>query len=447
MIKAKIFTKINYKKLIIIIFLFVVAIAISLFFCKNLIVNYIVKDKLLELNTSYNINVSYNTLKIKGLNTLYLSNLKIWENKEPALLTLDSLEAKIDFPSLLLLKIKLQQILINELKIDLIKKDSISNYDFLFKTQDSSKIKKNINIEDNHSSFGRTSNNIFGLLTKFIPKDGNINFMQICERRDSNFVRFNISALQIKDYHLSTQVSVCEDNQMQKWQIVAVYDKSTNCIKAKSTASPSSSLSYIKLPYLARRFGAQITLDSLAFSIKQQRLTRDSAEIQAKMNISGLNLYHQAISPEQINLNKASFNYKLHLGRRCLELDSSSTFIINSLSLSPYIRLIKNTNNKGIQIADPLAPWHLTISLNKALFNSQLFFESLPKGLFENLEGLKTVGKLAYNFYLDVDFSNPDSLKLSSSVLKDGFRLESFGKEDLSKLDMVKMMDIYLKST
>lgn len=52
----------------------------------------------------------------------------------------------------------------------------------------------------------------------------------------------------------------------------------------------------------------------------------------------------------------------------------------------------------------------------ETLVPSEELFGSLPKGLFENLEGLGTTGQLAYHFLLDVDFSQLDNLKFESEL-------------------------------
>lgn len=68
------------------------------------------------------------------------------------------------------------------------------------------------------------------------------------------------------------------------------------------------------------------------------------------------------------------------------------------------------------------------------MFPSEELFGSLPKGLFENLEGLSTTGQLAYHFLLDVDFSQLDSLKFESELKEKDFRILHYGKTDLGKM-------------
>jgi len=61
-------------------------------------------------------------------------------------------------------------------------------------------------------------------------------------------------------------------------------------------------------------------------------------------------------------------------------------------------------------------------------------FGSLPKGLFSNLEGIKTSGELAYHFFLDANFALLDSLKLESELKERNFRIVNYGVTDLGKM-------------
>ena len=51
---------------------------------------------------------------------------------------------------------------------------------------------------------------------------------------------------------------------------------------------------------------------------------------------------------------------------------------------NPYLRAEKEKGN-----------WHFTAAVNKSWFPADDLFSSLPKGLFSNLEGIKTSGELA----------------------------------------------------
>ena len=73
--------------------------------------------------------------------------------------------------------------------------------------------------------------------------------------------------------------------------------------------------------------------------------------------------------------------------------------------------------------------------MNKRDFPADQLFSSLPKGLFYNLEGLRTEGTLSYHFRLDLDFGQVDSLILESTLKAKGFQILAYGNTDLRKMN------------
>ena len=66
---------------------------------------------------------------------------------------------------------------------------------------------------------------------------------------------------------------------------------------------------------------------------------------------------------------------------------------------------------------------------------AQDFFESLPTGLFTNLEGIKTSGQLQYSLDFNFDTQHPESLIFSSTLTPDKLKILGYGATNLSKLN------------
>ncbi len=105
-------------------------------------------------------------------------------------------------------------------------------------------------------------------------------------------------------------------------------------------------------------------------------------------------------------------------------MDSTTTVIFNKIQVHPYLRAKKKKKDL----------WHFTAAVDKSWFPADELFSSLPKGLFNNLEGIKTSGELAYHFLLDIDFAQLDSLKLESELKERNFEIVEYGDTQLSKM-------------
>ena len=145
--------------------------------------------------------------------------------------------------------------------------------------------------------------------------------------------------------------------------------------------------------------------------------------LKGEARVNGLDVFHKALSPEVIHLDRGQLCYEMNISGHSLELDSTTIVDFNKLQFHPYLRAEKEKGN-----------WHFTAAVNKSWFPADDLFSSLPKGLFSNLEGIKTSGELAYHFLLDIDFAQLDSLKLESELKEKDFRITSYGATSLSKM-------------
>lgn len=116
--------------------------------------------------------------------------------------------------------------------------------------------------------------------------------------------------------------------------------------------------------------------------------------------VNGLE-YHKALS-QIVNLDRGQISYRVLVGKEFAELDSTTLVQFNQMQLHPYLKAEKREHQ-----------WHFTAALNKSWFPANELLRLAPKGLFSNLEGIKTDGELSYHFLLD-GLALPDSLKLES---------------------------------
>jgi hypothetical protein len=171
------------------------------------------------------------------------------------------------------------------------------------------------------------------------------------------------------------------------------------------------------------RWGAKVQFDTLAFELAGSKRENDEIHITGKALAKGVSVFHERLSPENVLLANGRFEYKFNIGKNYIELDSSSVAHINDFSFSPFLR------------AEKMGKWHITASVNKPDFPSDELFSSLPKGLFYNLDGIKTEGVLNYHFYLDLDLSQVDSLKIESLLKPKKFKILNYGNTDLRKMN------------
>ena len=391
----------------------------GIFIFRGSLLRHIADKRITRLEQRYGLDISYNKLHMKGLNTISIDGLNVVPQKRDTLLSLQSLNIRIGLWKLLWGDIKIKEVRLDGLSLNFIKKDSTANYDFLFLP--SSEVTAS-NESNTSTDYTRRINTTLNLLFGLLPGNGELTHLTITERKDRNFVSFRIPRFVIDDYHFQSEITVLEDSLNQQWNTEGEFNPSERRLHATLHAPQ------LTVPYIHRRFGAEVQFDSLTCNFSQEKTNNGLTCLVGQSEVRGLQVYHKRLSPETINLDRGQLDFHVNVSPQAVELESTSLVRFNALTFHPYLkaeRIGKSTDKKE---------WHFIASVWKPWFPSEELFGSLPKGLFENLEGLGTTGQLAYHFLLDVDFSQLDSLKFESELTENDFRILHYGKTDLGKM-------------
>lgn len=383
---------------------------------RDVLLHHIVNKRTETIEKQYGVSIRYNSLTMNGLNQVVLQELSVVPHHCDTLLTLQTLDIHLSFPKLLCGHIVIRNVNIDNLHASFIKENGTSNYDFLFRTP-----APQTATETGQTDYAQRVDETLELLYDFLPENGELKRLHIQQRNDSNFVTVNIPELVIKENRFHSDISIKEDSLTQHWVVNGMLNRETPTLKAGIHAQEKGCK--VSLPYITRRFGAELSFDTLAYSLTKKEEGSDKITLEGDAQVSGLHVYHPALSPEVINLNRGQVAYCLHLGKESIELDSATTIRFNKMEFHPYLHAAKQENF-----------WHFTASVNKPWFPADDLFGSLPSGLFSNLEGIKTGGELAFHFLLDVDFALLDSLKLESELAERDFKITQYGRTNLEKM-------------
>lgn len=401
-------------------FLFILLLAIA-YTCRGNMLRHIADKRITRLEQRYGLDITYADLKMRGINTISLQGLMVIPENRDTLLALQSLDVRISLWKMLWGDVRVKRVQMDGLVLNFIKRDSIANYDFLFLPSHAPSSGTSPK-ENKSSDYSRRTNTLLNLLFGLLPGNGELTNLSISERKNNKFVTFRIPKFRIDDHRFQSEISIIEDTLTQKWNTEGEINPSDRHLHA-SIHAPN-----LTVPYIHRRFGAEVHFDSLICSLSQESPNGTSTRLVGQSEVRGLRLYHKRISPEVINLNHGKLDFHLNITPQAVELDSTSLIQFNALAFHPYLKAEWQPNKEEEKT------WHFTASVRKPWFEAEELFSSLPKGLFENLEGIKTSGQLAYHFLLDVDFARLDSMKLESELKEKDFRILGYGKTDLRKM-------------
>lgn len=396
----------------------------SLFFClvgiylsRSILLRSIANKRTAHIEQTYGLQIHYENLEMCSPNEISIQGLSVVPNRRDTLLTLQTVNVKLNFWKLLKGSFEVRNVRMDGLTIAFIKRDSVANYDFLFSKRQTETTEKPA-VESNYS---HRIDRILNLIYGFLPENGQLTQFHITERKDSNFVALDIPSFTIEDNRFQSTIKIKEDTLTQQWKASGELNKKDRILKAELFATGKKKIS---LPYINRRFEAEVTFDTLYYSMTKENLANNELRLDGKAKVSGLDIFHKALSPEVIHLDRGQLEYRMNIGNHMLELDSTTTVLFNKIQFHPYLRAEKKEDQ-----------WHFTAAIDKSWFPADDLFGSLPKGLFNNLEGIKTSGELSYHFLLDIDFAQLDSLRFESELKEKDFQIMEYGATPLSKMN------------
>lgn len=392
----------------------IIVLGLSAYIGRDAILNHYAKEKISSLEKEYGLKITYSKLHMPGLTEVELNHLSVVPSQRDTLLTLKSMQVNLSFLGMLTLDAEVNKVSTDELHISFVKKDSLSNYDFLFKRKEE-KVE-----EKNERDYARKVSKLLKVFFNFMPENGQMVDFKLSHLRDTTYTELKIPRIDIKDNCFTTELIVNDDGSIHHWMSRGVLNNADKTIKAELSAKNGGK---VHLPYITKHYGAKAAFSTLVYQLTENKLRGGEISLTGRAEVNGLELYHSALSPEVINLNNGRLDYNIKIGKDFLELDSSTVAQFNKLDFHPYVRAQKTDK------------WHVTVGIEKGLFTADDFFSSLPKGLFSNLDGLRTSGQLAYHFLLDVDFNHLDALKLESDVKQQNFKVLGFGTENLARMN------------
>ena len=408
------------------IILLILAAMFTLYACRQYVLHRIADRRIAEMEQRFQLKVGYESLKLEGCNVVCLRGLSVIPENRDTIVTLKHLDIRLDLWKMLTGNIQIKEVNMDYLHINLQKDSTVANYDFLFRSSGKA---SETSAEASEANYAQRAHRILNWIYERIPDNGSITKLLLTERHDSHTVQFRLPELNIKDNRFETLLHVTEDSlNRQSWNITGLLSPSERNLHVKIHSTQDCP---VKLPYLQRRFSTDIRFDTLTCSLTEIPDGRNQTTVKGLAELSGLNLFQPAISPDTIQLDKGALEYRLNISANAVELDSTSCIKFNQLTFHPYIRL-ENTHSKSDK---PLGNWHFTAQINEPWFPAQQLFGSLPQGLFDSLYGLKTEGELSYHGLLDVDFNLLDSLKLESELKKRNFRIVHMGQANLCKMN------------
>ena len=379
-----------------------------------------VKEK---LKREYDINFKVDKYDFKGLTTVEFQKLVVIPQGRDTLASLDRFSVSIRLLPLLFGDIEVGELAVENGHLSFVKKDSLSNYDFLFKKKATTP-----NEDKSASSKGfadlaeRLSKQFFAL----VPDDLDIkNFM--ISYRDNNIsqrIHVPVATMRSGDF----QSSVLLNNHEAEWLLVGEIDAGSQRMHVEVSSKEKD----VELPFLRSKYGLSVSFDKLIFDLSDvKKLKNNLLEVEGAFSYENLKVNHPRLSDSTIILPQAAMYGGIQIAENYFSLTDNSTIQVKNFTVSPQVKFTLKPSKK------------IDLAIHTGMFQAQDFFDALPGGLFQNVDGVKVEGSIAYDLDFSIDFDKPDDLVFISTIDDEDLKVLKWGGANIDSLNSSFLYDAY----
>lgn len=388
-----------------------------------------------RLKNNYGQDFSYSSKGFRGLNTVYFEGLSLNASSPEAVpeisqdwLEISRIEVSVSIWNLMLNRVKLNALRIHDATLLYIEKDSISNLDEFYRKRQS--VKPSSNFASNKASsdgFSRKFEELWDVLNRFLPENLKIDNVEVLFSQDSTLQNFKVSDFLMRNGRFSSSLFVDNEEAYQ-------FKGDINFDQNKGFLQIASLKKDLEIAVLKEKFNLSLSFDTLDFELNKIVFTRNGkVKIEGTSQIREFSLIHPRISVDSLIVPAWEAQWSWEIGEDYIELSEGSEVILKKARVKPFIRLSKSSDSTK----------HFLAQLEIPLIAAQDFFDAIPKGLFPSIEGLRAKGKLGFKMKVDLDENSLDSLQFEAEMLKEDFKVNSWGKANPGIMNVSFMHEPY----
>lgn len=392
--------------------------SLTILFIVILLIGYSQREKLFNVameqaiqkaKHDYNLHINIKKAYFSGLSSIDFEDISAVPKGYDSIANIHHLRIGIKIIPLFFGDIKLSTIILDNGKINLVRKNGIANYDFLFRKKGDNK--------PSEMNLSGVANQLLNQVLYKIPDKMDIKNFDIRFKDDNTLVDLYTTTATITNQQVKSSIQV--NGKQATWHVEGfVYpEKKQLNLALFADGRP------VEIPYLEQKLNLKLQFDTVRTQMRRVQRNGDDLEISGSWAISNLLINHPHIASHDILVENVSIDTDTRIGKNFMALDSSSVIHLKHIDAHPFIRYT-------------LRPEKIyEFSLNTPKMNAEQLWDAFPRGLFESLEGMRVAGQLQYHLHLFLDSKQPDQVQFESSLNRNHFKILKWGKTNLQKIN------------
>lgn len=380
---------------------------------RSILLKTMMAKAIAKADKSYGLEVKIGSAGFNGLSTVHMTKISVVPKDRDTLTTIADLTIGVKLFPLLFGNVKLSEMKLNSGKITVVSRDTLTNLDFILKRK-----KKDSTATKGKIDLANLAQNLLNQVLYKIPDNMEVkNLLLQYNDNDTAKLNFMVSKATIDNGDLKSTLVVNDKESI--WHINGMVNPSRKHLDVLFFADNKK----VELPYLNKKLQAKLSFDTIRTVLKEADKKGDRFLVQGSWSIKNLLINHKKIAANDVIVPDAKIDANIIFGKNYAALDSTSTVYLKEATFHPFLKYTLSPNKI----------YEVKIHLDEQ--EAQGVLNGFPQGLFESLEGLKVSGKVKYdlNFYLNTAI--PDSVKFNSGLTPNNFKILSWGKTNLQKIN------------
>ena len=403
----------------------IVIIQILFFVFRNLVLQ-VAFDKVADRAMArYGLEVKCEQIKFSGLSEISLRGLTAVPANGDTLLTAGEIGVKQAYFKIWLLTPSITNIKATNVKLNLIRTDTSGNYFTFFKRNRAATTDTTVSI-NLASRYGKLLQFSLDILTA----DTDLQNVSVYYKHNDYTLSLSLPKLISENGRFGSKIEVTEFGKTNIINLSGQANRWNSEIAYRLTRSETGK---IEIPFIKHKFNIKADFDSLRFRLLGNEFSSSVARFAVEGGAYNLGIESPKLAQEDVIFDSLIGSCNLIIGQDFFEIDSSSSMKMNQLATRFYARY------------KPAKLPEYDFQINTGEFPAENLFSSLPTGLFSNLSGMKVSGNLAYTLNFHLKMENPDALIFASNLKGTKFRIQSYGRANLSKMNEPFEYTAYVK--
>ncbi len=405
------------KKFIIISISVVFLILILFFSFRNLVLHNILAKTASKIERDYDAKLSVNEAVFQGFSSIQLNEVSLKPNHADTLLYIKKVKTSVNMWKLIFKDVQIGNLEVENGLIQLIKKDSIKNFDRFLKKKITS---ENSLLSSSEKNYASSANRLVQKFLNLIPTSMDVKNIVVKLDDNGKNATINFKELTLKNKKLVTNVHVKTKTFTQNWIIEGTADPREN---NADLSIHNAVKEPVKIPYFDERFNLKSSFDLINIKIDAIEFSKNQLVFLGSSMFKNFNFNHPKIASKDVSFEDVKVDFDITVGKDHISLNENTSVTFNKIQFQPRIELST--------ASDTVFKFDVQIPKMKA----QDFIRSLPDGLFTNFQGMEAQGSFAYRLNFMFNLNDPDAIILESELDKDHFKITKYGEANLSKLN------------